>query len=176
MQNKKLQQALQDITYSINTELKIQNPQYKEMTTEHMLFYVNAHCVDMQFVPLSVEQAGMLSDTSQNQLFVLGMLIKAYSEQNIYQSILFKSYESALNHFSAYERNHAQKLVEMCKDDRFGNSETMLYTTLSVTVNHFADDFTEPFHAQLLQEAKLVCLTKMFLAIQEQKQDLKLVS
>ncbi|EGR0589962.1 hypothetical protein J7943_13295 [Vibrio parahaemolyticus] len=176
MQNKKLEQALQDITYSINTELKLQNPNYEEMTTEYMLFYVNAHCVDMQFVPISVDQAGMLSDTSQNQYFVLGMLIKAYSEQNIYQSILFKSYESALNHFSVFERNHAQKLVEMCTDNRFGNSETMLYTTLSVTVNHFADDFIEPLHVQLLEEAKLVCLTKMFLAIQDQKQELKLVS
>ncbi|WP_341852603.1 hypothetical protein [Vibrio vulnificus] len=176
MQNKKLQQALKDITESINTELKIQNPQYKEMTTEQMLFYVNAHCVDMQFVHLSVEQAGMLSDTSQNQLFVLGMLIKAYSEQNIYQSILFKSYESALNNFSAYELSYAQKLVEMCTDKKFSNADTMLYTTLSVTVNHFAEDFIGPLHVQLLEEAKLVCLTKMFLAIQEQKQALNLVS
>lgn len=176
MQNKKLEQALQDITYSINTELKLQNPNYEEMTTEHMLFYVNAHCVDMQFVPISVEQAGMLSDTSQNQYFVLGMLIKAYSEQNIYQSILFKSYESALNQFSDYELNYAQKLVEIYTDGRFGNAETLLYTTLSVTVNHFADDFTEPLHVQLLEEAKLICLTKMFLAIQADKQDLKLVS
>ncbi|EKN4567837.1 hypothetical protein PXQ59_002195 [Vibrio parahaemolyticus] len=176
MQNKKLEQALHDITYSINTELKLQNPNYEEMTTEHMLFYVNAHCVDMQFVPISVEQAGMLSDTSQNQYFVLGMLIKAYSEQNIYQSILFKSYESALNQFSDYELNYAQKFVEMYTDGRFGNAETLLYTTLSVTVNHFADDFTEPLHVQLLEEAKLVCLTKMFLAIQDQKQELKLVS
>lgn len=176
MQNKKLEQALQDITYSINTELKIENSQYKEMTTEQMLFYVNAHCVDMQFVPISVEQAGMLSDISQNQLFVLGMLIKAYSEQNIYQSILFKSYESALKHFSAYELNYAQKLVEMCTDKKFSNADTMLYTTLSVTVNHFAEDFVEPFDVQILEEAKLVCLTKMFLAIQADKQDLKLVS
>ncbi|NAW70467.1 hypothetical protein CAG55_14385 [Vibrio sp. V28_P6S34P95] len=64
----------------------------------------------------------------------------------------------------------------MCTDKKFSNADTMLYTTLSVTVNYFANDFVEPFDVQILEEAKLVCLTKMFLAIQADKQDLKLVN
>ncbi|HCE4831427.1 TPA: hypothetical protein NGU94_002531 [Vibrio parahaemolyticus] len=182
MQNKKLQQALKDITESINSEIKNENPHFEPMTSDDLMFYFNSYThrmyavVDRIMVEDCISIASTLSEKAQIVDFVLGMLNKAYFELNIYQSILFTNYESAVNSFTLTEHRFAQLVVEMCSDTRFVEPNPQLYSVLSVVVNHFAEDFIEPLHVQLLEEAKLVCLTKMFLAIQTDKQDLKLVS
>lgn len=180
MQNQKLEKALKDITNSINSEIKNENPQFDCMTSDHLMFYFNSYALPQNAVKVDVDDcisiASTLSEKAQIVDFVLGMLNKAYSELNIYQSILFTNYESAVNNFTITEHRLAQLVVEMCSDTRFVDPNPQLYSVLSTVVNHFADDFIEPLHVQLLEEAKLVCLTKMFLAIQEQKQKLQLVS
>lgn len=180
MQNKKLKQSLKYITESINSKIKNENPHFDCMTSDHLMFYFNSYTLPQNAVKVDVDDcisiASTLSDKSQIVDFVLGMLNKAYSEQNTYQLILFTNYESAVNSFTITEHRFAQLVVEMCSDTRFVEPNPQLYSVLSVVVNHFADDFNEPLHVQLLEEAKLVCLTKMFLAIQDQKQELKLVS
>lgn len=177
MQNKKLKQSLKDITESINSEIKNENPQFNYKTSDELMFYVNPYIrPNAVMVDDCISIALTLSDKSQIVDFVVGMLNKAYSEQNTYQSILFSNYESAVNSFTITEHRFAQLVVEMCSDTRFGEPNPQLYSVLSVVVNHFVEDFIEPIHVQLLEEAKLVCLTKMFLAIQDQKQELKLVS
>ncbi|WP_047689920.1 hypothetical protein [Vibrio sp. ZOR0018] len=177
MQNKKLEQSLKDITESINSEIKNENPRFNYKTSDQLMLYVNPY-IRPKAVSIDdcISIALKLSDKSQIVDFVLGMLDKAYSEQNTYQLILFTNYESAVNSFTITEHRFAQLVVEMCSDTRFVEPNPQLYSVLSVVVNHFADDFNEPLHVQLLEEAKLVCLTKMFLAIQDQKQELKLVS
>ncbi|MGM5996213.1 hypothetical protein ABLA24_04895 [Vibrio parahaemolyticus] len=180
MQNKKLKQSLKYITESINSKIKNENPHFDCMTSDHLMFYFNSYTLPQNAVKVDVDDcisiASTLSDKSQIVDFVLGMLNKAYSEQNTYQLILFTNYESAVNSFTLIEHRLAQSVVERCSDTRFVDSNPQLYSVLSTVVNHFADDFIEPLHVQLLEEAKLVCLTKMFLAIQEQKQKLQLVS
>ncbi len=177
MQNKKLEQSLKDITESINSEIKNENPHFNYKTSDKLMFYVTPYTRPKAVtVDDCISIALTLSDKSQIVDFVLGMLNKAYSEHNTYQSILFTNYESAVNSFTITEHRFAQSVVEMCSDTRFVEPNPQLYSVLSVVVNHFADDFNEPLHVQLLEEAKLVCLTKLFLAMQADKQDLKLVS
>ncbi len=177
MQNKKLEQSLKDITESINSEIKNENPHFNYKTSDKLMFYVTPYTRPKAVtVDDCISIALTLSDKSQIVDFVLGMLNKAYSEHNTYQSILFTNYESAVNSFTITEHRFAQSVVEMCSDTRFVEPNPQLYSVLSVVVNHFADDFNEPLHVQLLEEAKLVCLTKLFLAMQTDKQDLKLVS
>ncbi|HAS6977792.1 TPA: hypothetical protein I7297_26080 [Vibrio parahaemolyticus] len=177
MQNKKLEQSLKDISESINSEIKNENPRFNYKTSDKLMIYVNPY-IRPKAVSIDdcISIALKLSDKSQIVDFVLGMLNKAYSEQNTYQSILFNNYESAENSFTLTEHRLAQSVVERCSDTRFVDPNPQLYSVLSTVVNHFADDFIEPLHVQLLEEAKLVCLTKMFLAIQADKQDLKSVS
>ncbi|EOA6819284.1 hypothetical protein ACH78B_000482 [Vibrio vulnificus] len=177
MQNKKLEQSLKDITESINSEIKNENPRFNYKTSDKLMIYVNPY-IRPKAVSIDdcISIALKLSDKSQIVDFVLGMLDKAYSEQNTYQSILFNNYESAVNSFTLTEHRLAQSVVERCSDTRFVDPNPQLYSVLSTVVNHFADDFIEPLHVQLLEEAKLVCLTKLFLAMQAEKQDLKLVS
>ncbi|EGR0405535.1 TPA: hypothetical protein N2952_002109 [Vibrio parahaemolyticus] len=174
MQNKKLQQALKDITESINSEIKHENPRFNYKTSDKLMIFVNPY-IRPKAVSIydCISIASTLSDKDQIVDFVLGMLNKAYSEQNIYQSILFSNYESAVNSFTITEHRLAQSVVEMCSDTRFVNPNPQLYSVLSTVVKNFAGDFTEPLHVQLLEEAKLVCLTKLFLAMQAEKQDLK---
>ncbi|EJG1903215.1 hypothetical protein BS047_RS18215 [Vibrio parahaemolyticus] len=177
MQNKKLKQSLKDITESINSEIKNENPHFNYKTSDKLMFYVNPYIrPNAVRIDDCISIASTLSDKAQIVDFVIGMLNKSYSEQNTYQSILFSNYESAVNSFTLTEHRFAQLVVEMCSDTRFVEPNPQLYSVLSVVVNHFAEDFIEPLHVQLLEEAKLVCLTKMFLAIQAEKQDLKLVS
>ncbi|EJE8514231.1 hypothetical protein M5252_002011 [Vibrio parahaemolyticus] len=178
MQNEKLKQSLKDITESINSEIKNENPRFNYKTSDDLMFYFNSYTLPLNAVRVDdcISIALKLSDKSQIVDFVLGMLNKAYSEQNTYQSILFSNYESAVNSFTLTEHRLAQSVVEMCSDTRFVEPNPQLYSVLSAVVNHFADDFIEPLHVQLLEEAKLVCLTKLFLAMQADKQDLKLVS
>ncbi|TOO57164.1 hypothetical protein CGH33_20365 [Vibrio parahaemolyticus] len=178
MQNEKLEQSLKDITESINSEIKNEYPNFEYMTSDDLMFYFNSYTLPLNAVMVDdcISIASTLSDKDQIVDFVIGMLNKAYSEQNTYQSILFSNYESAVNSFTLNEHRFAQLVVEMCSDTRFVEPNPQLYSVLSVVVNHFAEDFIEPLHVQLLEEAKLVCLTKMFLAIQDQKQELKLVS
>ena len=177
MQNKKLKQSLKDITESINSEIKNENPRFNYKTSDKLMIYVNPY---IRPTAVSIDDcisiALKLSDKSQIVDFVLGMLDKAHSEQNTYQSILFNNYESAVNSFTLTEHRFAQLVVEMCSDTRFVDPNPQLYSVLSIVINHFAEDFIEPLHVQLLEEAKLVCLTKLFLAMQADKQDLKLVS
>ncbi|HIF5679786.1 TPA: hypothetical protein ACX3DT_001170 [Vibrio parahaemolyticus] len=174
MQNKKLQQALKDITESINSEIKNENPRFNYKTSDKLMIFVNPY-IRPEAVSICdcISIASTLSDKSQIVDFVLGMLNKAYAEQNTYQSILFTNYESAVNSFTITEHRLAQLVVEMCSDTRFVDPNPQLYSVLSIVVKNFAGDFTEPLHVQLLEEAKLVCLTKLFLAMQEEKQDLK---
>ncbi|HHC7296878.1 TPA: hypothetical protein ACN31Q_005252 [Vibrio campbellii] len=177
MQNKKLEQSLKDITESINSEIKNENPHFNYKTSDKLMFYVNPYTRPKAVtVDDCISIALTLSDKSQIVDFVLGMLNKAYSEHNTYQSILFTNYESAVNSFTITEHRFARLVVEMCSDTRFVDPNPQLYSVLSIVINHFAEDFIEPLHVQLLEEAKLVCLTKVFLAIQDQKQELKLVS
>lgn len=177
MQNKKLEQSLKDISESINSEIKNENPRFNYKTSDKLMIYVNPY-IRPKAVSIDdcISIALKLSDKSQIVDFVLGMLDKAYSEQNTYQSILFNNYESAVNSFTLTEHRLAQSVVERCSDTRFVEPNPQLYSVLSVVVNHFAEDFIEPIHVQLLEEAKLVCLTKLFLAMQAEKQDLILVS
>ncbi|HHG3558038.1 TPA: hypothetical protein ACPV0I_000112 [Vibrio parahaemolyticus] len=174
MQNKKLEQSLKDISESINSEIKNENPRFNYKTSDKLMIYVNPY-IRPKTVSIDdcISIALKLSDKGQIVDFVLGMLNKAYSEQNTYQSILFSNYESAVNSFTITEHRLAQLVVEMCSDTRFVNPNPQLYSVLSTVVKNFAGDFTEPLHVQLLEEAKLVCLTKLFLAMQEEKQDLK---
>ncbi|WMN53491.1 hypothetical protein [Vibrio alginolyticus] len=174
MQNKKLKQSLKHITESINSEIKNENPRFNYKTSDKLMIFVNPY-IRTKAVSIydCISIASTLSDKDQIVDFVLGMLNKAYSEQNIYQSILFSNYESAVNSFTITEHRLAQSVVEMCSDTRFVNPNPQLYSVLSTVVKNFAGDFTEPLHVQLLEEAKLVCLTKLFLAMQAEKQDLK---
>ncbi|HHY0496378.1 TPA: hypothetical protein ACVU4J_003329 [Vibrio parahaemolyticus] len=180
MQNKKLKQSLKYITESINSKIKNENPNFEYMTSDDLMFYFNSYTLPQNAVKVDVDDcisiASTLSDKSQIVDFVLGMLNKACSELNINQSILFTNHESAVNSFTLTEHRFARLVVEMCSDTRFVDPNPQLYSVLSIVINHFAEDFIEPLHVQLLEEAKLVCLTKMFLAIQEQKQALNLVS
>ncbi|HDM8222023.1 TPA: hypothetical protein P0E17_001383 [Vibrio campbellii] len=177
MQNKKLEQSLKDISESINSEIKNENSRFNYKTSDKLMIYVNPY-IRPKAVSIDdcISIALKLSDKSQIVDFVLGMLDKAYCEQNTYQSILFTNYESAVNSFTLTEHRFAQLVVEMCSDTRFVDPNPQLYSVLSIVINHFAEDFIEPLHVQLLEEAKLVCLTKLFLAMQADKQDLKLVS
>ncbi|EOV0920932.1 hypothetical protein ACOLNO_003781 [Vibrio parahaemolyticus] len=177
MQN--LKQALQDITDSLNAVIKKDTPHFKSKTSDDLMFYYNAYTselIDRSLVEDSTSIALTLSDKGQCVDFVIGMLNKAYSEHNIYQSILFKSYVSALNDFTLVDHRYAQMVVEMCSNRSFNEPNPQLYSILSVIVNYCSDDFQEPLHVSLLEEAKLVCLTKMFLAIQAKKSKFRLAN
>ncbi|ELL0596590.1 hypothetical protein Q6U54_002186 [Vibrio vulnificus] len=175
MQNKKLQQALQDITDSLNEEIRELNHLYYVMSSDDLMLNYNPFVNGSKVVRNAVSQALTLSSKDQLIDFVLGMLNKAYAEQNVYQKILFNGFKSTVNSYSLTEHCYGQLIVEMCSNRKACRPDPLLYTTLAVIVNHYADYFQDR-HAQLIEEAKLVCLMKMFLSIQDKKLELQLAS
>ncbi|WP_045406216.1 hypothetical protein [Vibrio jasicida] len=175
MQNKKLQQALQDITDSLNEEIRELNHLYCPMSADDLMSNYNPFVNGSKVVRNAVSQALTLSSKDQLIDFVLGLLNKAYAEENVYQKILFNGFKSTVNDYSLTEHCYGQLIVEMCSNRPACRPDPLLYTTLAVIVNHYADYFQDR-HAQLIEEAKLVCLAKMFVSIQNKKAELQLAS
>jgi hypothetical protein len=157
MQNKGLQTAIDLITDFLNEDIKSENPQFESKTSDDLMFYFNTYTnVDGALLEDSISTAVLLSKTSQSVDFVLGMVIKDYATRS------FESDQSVVNDFKKVEHRFANHVVEKCS---LNASDLQLYSTLSVILNNFSDDFQEPLHVQLLDEAKWICLSMMSNAI-----------
>lgn len=167
MQNTKLQQATQDITDSLNHQIFQFNHLHYSMSSDDLMSNYNPFVNRTKIVRKSVSQALILSSKNQLVDFTLGMLNKAYAENNVYQNILFNSFNTTVNDYSITEQTYAQTIVEMCSQQSICRPDPGIYSTLALIVNNYPEQF-HGRHALLLEEAKLVCLTKLFLSIQEQ--------
>lgn len=175
MLNKKLEIAINEVTNKINEEIKELNHLYYVMNSNELISQYNPLVNSTKTLRTADSQALLLSNKDQLIDFVIGMLNKAAAENNFYHNIFFNGFKSTVNDYTIHEQSYAQLVVEMCSSRKACRPDPLLFTTLAVIVNHYAEYF-QGRNAQLIEEAKLVCLIKMLLSIQAKKSELQLAS
>ncbi|KXZ35079.1 hypothetical protein A0H77_19475 [Vibrio alginolyticus] len=166
-------QALTKITTLLNEEIRSQNPHFKKMKQEDLMFYHNFYTTDLNDCCSAIDQAEILNNKGEIVDFTLGMINKAFSDKNIHLSNYYEMSESVINNFTITETRYAQMIVEMCSNLPFCYDNPRLYTILATIINHHSDSF-KGGDIRLVKEATLICLIRMYLSIKNER--LKLAS